>query len=425
MVTPARERGQPRCRSLDSPPRREGRIQVVDTTRPILVTYVSAGGGHRVAAEAITEALRDEGWTGEIELVDLLALTPDWLRKAYGDGYLWTVQRLPHIWRAAYEWHEDLKNLKPASPVVKGLRWWMADDFRRHIRRRHPAAVLSAHFLCTAVLSDLRRAGRLDAWTATVTTDFTTHSIWLEPGMDAYIVPNRAQRSEMLPVCDFLRLQPEQIHVTGIPIRRAFRDHPTGAAIHQRLDLRSGVPTVVMMAASQRLGHIVRILQGLLALQRPLDLVVIVGKNRRMKRTLEAFSGGEELRLRVLAHVDWIHELFAAADLVVGKAGGLTTSECLACGTPMVIFKPYTGQEERNADFLLERGVAVRASQPFSVPPRIDELLAEPERLGAMREACRRLARPEAAISIARIVLEGIRSRLEEETRAAGPPSGA
>jgi processive 1,2-diacylglycerol beta-glucosyltransferase len=389
------------------------------------MTYVSAGGGHRVAAEAISEALRDEGWTGEVELIDLLALTPDWFRKAYGDGYLWTVQRLPHIWRAAYEWHEDLKNLKPASPMVKGLRWWMADDFRRHVRRRHPAAVLSAHFLCTAVLSDMRRAGRLDAWTATVTTDFATHSIWLEPGMDAYFVPNRTQRSEMLPVCDFLQLRPEQIHVTGIPIRRAFRNPTEGEDIRQRLELRSGVPTVVMMAASQRLGHLVRILQGLQALRRPLDLVVIVGKNRRMKRTLEAFAGGEELRLRVLTHIDWIHDLFTAADLLVGKAGGLTTSECLACATPMVIFKPYTGQEERNADFLLERGVAVRASQPFMVPPRIDELLAEPERLGAMREACRRLARPEAAVSIARIVLAGIRERREAVAPGAVPPSGA
>jgi processive 1,2-diacylglycerol beta-glucosyltransferase len=389
------------------------------------MTYVSAGGGHRIAAEAISEALRDEGWTGEIETVDLLALTPGWFRKAYGDGYLWTAQRLPHIWRAAYEWHEDLKNLKPASPVVKGLRWWMADDFRRHIRRRNPAAVLSTHFLCTAVLSDMRRAGKLEAWAATVTCDFTTHSIWLEPGMDAYFIPNRTQRSEMLPVCEFLRLRPEQIHVTGIPIRRAFRSQPSGAGTRERLDLRGGVPVVVMMAASQRLGHIVRILQGLLALRRPMDLVVIVGQNRRMKRTLEAFPGGECLRLRVLTHIDWIHELFAASDLVVGKAGGLTTSECLACGTPMVIFKPYTGQEERNADFLLERGVAVRASQPFVVPPRIDELLAEPERLEAMREACRRLARPEAAVSIARIVLAGIRERQGEGRPAAVPPSDA
>lgn len=412
---------------LDNPPRLSGRIRAVDTDRPIMVAYVSAGGGHRSAASALVEGLRDAGWSGEIETVDLLALTPGWFRKAYSDGYLWTVQRLPHIWRAAYEWHEDMKNLKPAPPLVKGLRWWMADDFRRYVRRRRPQAVLSVHFLCTAVLSDMRQAGQLDAWTATVTTDYTTHTIWLEPGMDAYFVPTRTQRSEMLPVRGYLQLEPDQIHVAGIPLRRIFRQPPTGEHIIRHLPRREDTPMVAIMAASQNTGHMNRILQGLIALERPLDLAVIVGENRRMRTLLEGFDPGPQLRLQLLTHVDWIHELFCAATLVVGKAGGLTSSECLACGTPMVIFKPYTGQEERNADYLLERGAAVRASQPFAVPPRVEELLSDPERLAAMSSAGRRLARPEAAVDIARTVLARLSDRAgpTAESPAGAAPSSA
>ena len=91
----------------------------------------------------------------------------------------------------------------------------------------------------------------------------------------------------------------------------------------------------------------------------------------------------------------------AAADLMVGKAGGLTTSEALARALPMALIEPIPGQEERNADHLLEAGAAIRCNNPPAAAWKIVTLLDNPARLHQMREAARKLGKPAAATAIA------------------------
>jgi processive 1,2-diacylglycerol beta-glucosyltransferase len=94
-------------------------------------------------------------------------------------------------------------------------------------------------------------------------------------------------------------------------------------------------------------------------------------------------------------------EWMAAADLLVGKAGGLTVSEALARGLPMAIIQPIPGQEERNADHLLERGAAIRCNNLPAAAWKIARLLDDPARLAQMGVAARAMARPHAASEIA------------------------
>lgn len=101
-----------------------------------------------------------------------------------------------------------------------------------------------------------------------------------------------------------------------------------------------------------------------------------------------------------------IHELMAAADLAVTKSGGLTTSECLASGLPMIVRDPIPGQEERNCDFVLEAGAGVRAHGAASLRYKLGALLGDPERLLRMKDAARAAARPRAAREILDRLLE-------------------
>jgi processive 1,2-diacylglycerol beta-glucosyltransferase len=94
-------------------------------------------------------------------------------------------------------------------------------------------------------------------------------------------------------------------------------------------------------------------------------------------------------------------QYMAAADLLVGKAGGLTTSEALARELPMVLIEPIPGQEERNADHLLEAGAAIRCNNLPVAAWKIAALLDDPARLKQMRQAARQMARPNAAADIA------------------------
>ena len=99
-------------------------------------------------------------------------------------------------------------------------------------------------------------------------------------------------------------------------------------------------------------------------------------------------------------------KFMAAADLIVGKAGGLTTSEALARALPMALIEPIPGQEERNADHLLEAGAAIRCNNLPAAAWKIATLLDDPVRLNRMREAARRLAKPAAAVAIAENALQ-------------------
>ena len=131
------------------------------------------------------------------------------------------------------------------------------------------------------------------------------------------------------------------------------------------------------------------------------DLVVVSGRNEKLRRKIAALKAPRGVRLVPLGFVTNMHEITAVVDLMISKPGGLTSSECLARRLPMLIVDPIPGQEERNATYLLEAGAAWQASTLDSLDFKLGRLLAEPKHLAAMRRAAGRLARPRACFEIA------------------------
>jgi processive 1,2-diacylglycerol beta-glucosyltransferase len=95
----------------------------------------------------------------------------------------------------------------------------------------------------------------------------------------------------------------------------------------------------------------------------------------------------------------------AVADLAITKPGGLTTSECLVVGLPMLVISPIPGQEERNADYLLENGAALKACDEGALTYRVNRLLSEPGLLDRLRTNAAALGKPDAARTVLDIVL--------------------
>ncbi len=138
------------------------------------------------------------------------------------------------------------------------------------------------------------------------------------------------------------------------------------------------------------------------------QFVTITGRNEKLHRRVSKVALAHPGKIVPLGFVNNIHEYMAASDFVVTKSGGLTSSECLAMGLPMVVYNPIPGQEERNADYLLENGAAVRANSPAHLVFKVRRLLEHPERVDAMRKAALAIASPDAAETIARKVVEGV-----------------
>ena len=159
------------------------------------------------------------------------------------------------------------------------------------------------------------------------------------------------------------------------------------------------------MGGGAGVGNMDAMTSRLLALDPTIQLIVLAGKNSALLESLQSLSATYPGRLLAMGFTQEVHALMACTDLVITKPGGLSTSECLVMGLPMLLVNPIPGQEERNAAFLLQEGVAVRADDPATLAYRLQDLLYHPARLITMRERAQALAKPHAAAVVFDTVL--------------------
>jgi processive 1,2-diacylglycerol beta-glucosyltransferase len=174
-------------------------------------------------------------------------------------------------------------------------------------------------------------------------------------------------------------------------------------AMRRKLGLLPDRTVVLLSAGGFGVGPLEHAVTSLLELRHPAQVVVVCGRNAELRRRLDALAAdraGGSNALAVVGYTTEMDEYMSAADVFVGKPGGLTTSEALAKALLLVIVNPIPGQEERNSDHLLEQGAAIRCNNLPVLAYKIDELLDDPARAASMHERARRLARPDAARDI-------------------------
>jgi processive 1,2-diacylglycerol beta-glucosyltransferase len=266
-----------------------------------------------------------------------------------------------------------------------------------------PDLCLATHFLPGEILAWLIAKKKLRARNAVVITDYDVHALWLCRTVDRYYVA-LPESAEYLAAIGVPR---DKLRITGIPVDPLFAKPVDRNAVRKHLELDPRVPIVLVAAGGEGVGPIEQLVSGLLELHRPWQIAAIAGKSEKIRKRLETLSRqagslpGGARRLCAVGFTTEMDQYMAAADLLVGKAGGLTTSEALARALPMVLIDPIPGQEERNADHLLEAGVAIRCNNLPVAAWKVAALLDDGARLKGMQEAARRMARPNAAADIA------------------------
>ena len=366
----------------------------------VLILMASYGAGHRQAARAVAEALREDRPELSLATADYVDLVSPAFNRVTQSAYVLSVKYVP----AAFGWfYHGTSRIGQRSGFQRYLNSLGQRRVMRLLDERQPRVVVCTFPTQAGVISDLVGRGQVSVPTVSVITDHTVHSQWIHPHTNEYCV----SAAEMASGIITRGVPREQVHVTGIPIRSAFSRSYNRAATLRHLDLDPARPMVLVMSgAFGMLTGVVAACRALLRLPQGPQVVLVTGRDRKLAEDVHLALGGTELPLRVLGFVDEIAPLMQAADVLVTKAGGLTTSEALASGLPMVIFKPIPGQEQVNTAFLVRHGAARSVRTARELAGSVRELLADRARLQEMRDSCAALGRRDAAHRVAEIVLQ-------------------
>ena len=244
--------------------------------------------------------------------------------------------------------------------------------------------------------------GRLTCPVWVQVTDFDLHTLWVQPQIHGYFAAN----AEVAFKLRERGVAAELIHITGIPVAPVFLASHESQQCRLELGLRDGPVTALILSGGARIGNVTDIADRLLKNNPALQIIAIAGNNAQRLAELRQLAAVYPGRLIALGFSRCIEKLMAASDLVITKPGGLTSSECLIMGLPMVLVDPIPGQEERNGDYLLEHGAALKAHDMAGLDYRVQQLLADPGRLNAMRSQMLNLARPQAARDVLTKIME-------------------
>jgi processive 1,2-diacylglycerol beta-glucosyltransferase len=356
----------------------------------VLILSASVGSGHKVAAAAVEQIFRERSGV-IVENQDALKLTSRLYQMTSSDVYFALARDNP--W--AVGWLYDT-NDSPFKNEVGFNRLWHelnAQPLARFIEEYEPDITVCTHFLPAGVAAQLMRQDRIGGSLAIVTTDYDFQGMWLSQVFSRYFVPLEETKVQLVG----FGIAPERITVSGIPVSPNLSAPFDADAVRRRYNLDPELPTLLVSAGALGGGPAREIVAQITQMSTPVQTIVVCGRNQALRDEVTTLTADHAARFRVLGFSNEMADLMRVASIFIGKPGGLTSSECMAAGLPMLIVEPIPGQEERNSDHLLESGAAARANTPLTIAFKLDSILSEPGRLAHMRASTARLAAPHAA----------------------------
>jgi processive 1,2-diacylglycerol beta-glucosyltransferase len=368
--------------------------------RRLLLLSVSAGAGHGRAAEALAQVARDEYGARTLHW-DVMDYVPSAFRKLYTDFYLRLVDKFPALWAQLYRITDETPPDATMARLRRAIERLNARSLRQAIADFAPDAIICTHFLPAELLAREQQRGRLNCPVHVQVTDFDLHALWVVPGLAGYY----AASNEVALRMQARGLDPARVHTCGIPIMPAFSQALDRAACAAEAGLDPQRPVLLLMGGGAGVGALDEAAARLLRLDVDFQLVALAGRNADMLARLQQLAAAHPRRLLPQGFTRTIERLMVCADIAISKPGGLTTSECLAMGLPMIVFAPIPGQEERNCDYLLEHGAGLKAVDATALEYRVQALLRDPARLARLRGNAQGLGRPQAAREVITRVL--------------------
>ncbi len=375
----------------------------LDTAIKVLILSATIGMGHWRAGEALRKAFVMQDKEIEVRHEDILDFANPSLKELCHKSYAQMANSAPQLLGFLYDYSDKTFSSETHGIALERL---ITHGVTELIEDYAPDIVISAHSLPADIVSWLLCNESTRALHAIVLTDFDVHPIWLCHHYARYFVA-LDETKEHLAQLGFER---QRISVSGIPIDPVFELAKGQTQMRQKHGLALDYSTILISAGGMGLGPMDEILPSLLDLKGSNQIIAACGSNQELQERMEELCEERKDRsdnlVKVIGLTTEMDEYMEAADIVLGKPGGLMSSEALAKGLAFVIVSPIPGQEERNADHLIEEGAAIRCNNMPALTYKVNRLLHDHAKLSAMKRNALAMAHPHAAQQIAKELLE-------------------
>lgn len=365
----------------------------------ILLLYASAGGGHKRAADALEAYLTAHLPDAQVRVEDALKHVGRAVDMLCCDGYKFSAKHAPQIFGTLYRSTNRDTKFAGLLPRVNGM---LAKKLLPLIEEFQPDVILDTYHFAGQMVSYLKVQGLVHVPLINILTDYGPHMAWLAPEVDAYVVAT----DDLIAPLVQMGAPKEKVHPFGIPVFETFFQQEDRATLLRGMGLQPEIPTVLIMAGSFGVKHILEVYRDISTLGTEFQVIAITGKNQKLYEALQKEVPNSPKPTHLVQFTGEVQKYMHASDLLITKPGGLTVSEALACGLPMAVFDAIPGQEEDNAEFLQAHHMGVRLKSGASCAFAVRSLLQDPRRLADMRAACKAFDKSDCCKNILSLIQE-------------------
>ncbi len=363
----------------------------------VLVLSITAGQGHNSTARALCAYLESIGC--QAQMLDTFEYLNHALGETVSKGYLLVANNAKLVYKGGYRLAEKRSKSSSEHSPTRATGNIMSKKLAKYIAEYDPDVIICTHIFPAIILDVMKKKGKLRAKTIGILTDFMFHPYWEEGcNLDYVVTPNEQLFTQALKK----GFKEEQILPFGIPIHPKFsNNNRTKEQARAELGLDINKRTVLLMSGSMGYGNIDDTVMALDRVPYDFQLITVCGMNHTAKARIDELK--TKKRILNLGYIDYVDKLMDAADCIISKPGGLTTSEAMAKRLPMVIVDPIPGQEDRNTEFLTNNGVAMAVTATSPLDEVIYQLLSNPRRTEVMQEAIDLIAKPNSTRDICKL----------------------
>ena len=346
----------------------------------ILILSATFGDGHKQVAKAISEAV--DFCTPDLEPItlDVMQWLHPYLYPVSNYFYKKVIKKFPHVYGYFYQ---KTKERSSFSDKLDTLFSSGMGTMLEIIQMVNPKFLVSTYPFAARIISKLKEQGLIDLPVVTIITDYTNHSYWLHPFTDLYVVGSEQVKNRLIAS----GVESYKIKCTGIPILQKFVHNQPRELLALKYGLNPNQFTILVMGGGDGfIGKGVSTIHAFERLPAPIQFIIICGRNKKLQKRLEAELTSSKHKILLMGYSEDVNELMAISDLLISKPGGVTISEAMAMELPLLIYNPLPGQEEENADYLVNLGLAILAENEKNLIDKIRTIMNDSFRLVSIKQ---------------------------------------